>query len=64
MKQAKKYKFADQTGDEAIDNVSKMQDGKEEKNISEGVKNDVVEENTVINAGSNGDGDMTDVESK
>jgi len=41
-----------------------MQDGKEEKDISEGVKNDVVEENTEINAGSNGVGDMTDVESK
>jgi hypothetical protein len=41
-----------------------MQDGKEEKNIS-GVKNDVVEENTVINAGNgSGDGDMTDVDSK
>jgi len=39
-----------------------MQDGKEEKDISEGVKNDVVEGNTEINAGSNGD--MTDVESK
>jgi len=41
-----------------------MQDGKEEKDISEGVKNDVVEGNTEINAGSNGVGDMTDVESK
>jgi len=41
-----------------------MQDGKEEKDISEGVKNDVVEGNAEINAGSNGVGDMTDVESK